>query len=185
MKAEQVRPLGKRVLIEAAIETETDGGIIVPPSGEARYPQIGWVVAVGSRTVEGLTEGDLVIIPNEGCDVGHVYSPACSLVLKDWPTVEICDLDIWPVLKEVVEKSRRTGEDKILRIKTIDSSWLKMQASDVLDYSIVDISDPTLKLEYVNAEIAWLEKDGRSRMFYFVSESDILATLEFNDGSRI
>jgi co-chaperonin GroES (HSP10) len=183
MKLEEIRPIRDLVLIEAAVEAVSEGGIIIPLQALSRYPQSGWVVATGPECVEGLQLEDHVIMVDEGCDVDHSYYQACMLTLKDWNEVEYCDIETWAVIRETVEKFRRTGDDKKITLQTIDGSRLSMLASDVLDYSTVDLSNPTLKLEYVNASVLHLKKDGTLRLFYFVPERDILAILEIEDGS--
>lgn len=172
------RILADKVLIEAATETTSPGGIIIPLQALSRYPQIGWVVATGPKCREGLKKDDLVLLIDEGCDQGHAYYQTLALILKGWDSIEYCDIDIWPIIKETVETYRRTGNDKVINIKTIESGWLTLLASDVLEYTIADLSDPALRLEYVSAIVLRLEVEDRLRMFYIIPESQIPAILE-------
>jgi hypothetical protein len=145
----------------------------------ARFPQIGKVVATSSRCVEGLVPGDIVILTDEGTDTGDSYWKAMFLHLKDWNQTEYCDLDeCWQPIQEAVYRFRRQGENCKVRVKTTDGDWLSMDASDILDYGVDELNHPGFRLEYVNCFIFWFEHEGLSRLFYIVSEKDILATLE-------
>ncbi len=172
------RLLGRNVLLEAIVEEKTESGLFIPLAGMARFPQIGRVVATSSLCEEGLRVGDVALLADEGLDTGDSYWKAMLLDLKDWK-IEHCDLDeCWQPISEAVCRYRKQGENCKVRVKTINGEWLSMDASDILDYGVEDLSHPGFRLEYVNCYIFWFEHEGLSRLFYIVSEKDILATLE-------
>lgn len=59
-----LRPIGKRIIIEAVTESVTAGGIILAESAKEK-PQTGIITAVGDE-VSRVTVGDLVLFPRFG-----------------------------------------------------------------------------------------------------------------------
>jgi hypothetical protein len=183
MRLESIkRVLSTWVLLEAIEEETSAGGIIIPIEARERFPQLGFVIGVGTKCVERIYPGAFAIIPNEGTEIGNSFYPTCVLDLKDWPTRETFDAETWPIFREGIESYRRSGNDKKFSGKTLEGDVLHFLASDVLDYGIEDLTNKGLKLDHVPGVRFFIEKDGFSRLFYFIREDEILATLEWEDG---
>jgi hypothetical protein len=179
MQVDKIKPIANWVFLEVIEEDITPGGIIIPIEYRDRFPQSGVIIAQSKGCKEDLRRGDTAILVNEGLRTDNAYWAVCSLTLKDWPQIEHCDIEVWPVIKEQVEiyRSNPSTHDRSIHVKTIDSTSLSFLASDVLDYEVADLTDSGLRLEYVNAVIIHLTEGGLSRRYYFVRESDILATV--------
>jgi hypothetical protein len=181
MNIEKLRPLGDWVLLEAAIESVTESGLIIPIAALARFPVLAEVIRTGTRCTGPINEGDFALIEDEGFDTGTNYTKYCSLNLKDWPHREFCDMEFFDQIRETVEKHRAnpSTENYQLHVNTVDGTWVSFLASDVLEYQIEDVSEPGTKVEYVQAIRFFTRKDGLEKLFYLVREPMILATVEF------
>lgn len=173
----RIRPLGTNVLLQA-VRARTAGGLILPVGYEDRYPQSGVVKAKGRNAT--LEIGDLCVLPDEGTDSGNSYYQVFSITLLGEREPISCALEVEPTVREYVRKFRANAatHDYNIVVKTIESETVKFNASDVLDYGIVDLSNAGLRLEYVPVKMLYLFVNNAIELFYIAREEEILATIK-------
>lgn len=174
-------PLRGKVVLEALEEPESISGIIIPLDFRERYPQIARVRLVGKGS--SLNPGAIVVLPNEGADVAfgsYFYFKVAFAILHDSgaETKIQCDEEVWPILREAVEEDRRSGNRRLIRVKTLDGETIGFTSDEVLDYGLEDFSHPGYKLDYIPVHMFWAFEGSMKKLFYITEESQILLTIE-------
>lgn len=165
------------VLAEAIPEPDTISGLYFPRPFEERFPQLARVVRVG-KGVREVGEGDWIVVPNEGFSHERTFYLVLRLNLDGFGTLDV-DFETEPVIRDVFDKYRRTSEDSRITIKSIEGEEYQFLASDILEYSLVDIENPAKKVDLVNVSMLHFRRFGEpDTLFYLIEEENILCTIE-------
>lgn len=184
IRADRLRLLGRKVLIEADTRQDTKiGSLWVPTMRDQPYPTAGWIIAKGPEVTE-FEVGDFVLIEEEGQAVGTTYYDLFEIVLKHedgfvetiWAEVET-----EPVVRERVNAFRRGGEDLIINVmdKKAGES-ISFNCSNVVDFQIGDMSNPSVNLTYIPMfMVILMNEDEMPSLYYFTEPEKILATVSY------
>jgi len=175
MKSSDLRPLRNKVIIEPVrTDPSSHGMIIVPEPERFEYAFAGWVVAFG-ECGEPLEVNDFVIL-NPGIRnkvKHHDYGQVCRVNT----TSGVFDLmpESEPYIRQMVSDYRRTKRDYDIRAELHDGRRLSMNASDVLEYSLINVLGRGSRLE-TPPPVRIVDLDDGT--FYFASIRNILAIVE-------
>jgi hypothetical protein len=178
----KLRPLKGHHLIRPE-EARSKGGIVLPPSMQSRYPPVGEIVVVGP-TAEDIRPGDYAILDMEGVSEGRTYYAALLLILKDHEDL-LVPLEVEPVIRETMETYRANPatEDRTIVVETLEKGQYSMLASDILDFSIVDLSNAMVELQYLEVRILLADGEHGPRQYYLTPEDSILFIYRSNDAA--
>lgn len=144
----KLKPVSGHVLVEPI---RADGGLYTP---EARFPTSGIVYSTEPGDKGGYREGDFVVFEEHGITQPNLLQDTFFIRVRDEAGDHIirADLDIEPVIRDVVEKSQRRGDDRWITVRDIDREGepVKFLASEVIDYGIGSYSESGYRLDYVH-----------------------------------
>ena len=131
-------PIGPHVFVEPIHDNESSGGILLGAS--PRHPTSGFIYSVGGRCGEDLQEGDFVVFEEHGFSQGDVRHDTFFIRCRDENGVHIirADIDAEPVVRQYLEKYRRTKEDHRIVVKDIDrdNEEVSLMARDIEDIAL-------------------------------------------------
>jgi hypothetical protein len=175
---------GNKVLIEADTRASSKvGSIWMPVMKDQAYPTSGWVVSTGPDVSE-VKEGDFVLLEDEGANVDTTYYDLFEVILKhDDGFIETIwvEVEVEPVIREQVHTFRRGGKNSVIRVADKKKGGtISFNCSNVLDFQIGDMSNPSVALSYVPVfMLVMMNNEDMPALFYFTDPSRILAVVEY------
>lgn len=172
------KPLRGKVVLEAIEESEEDSLIITPIEYRERYPQVGKVRLVGEGST--LPLGVFAVLPNEGDTFdGPFWTVAFVLLSERGEDLKLLfSAEVFDIVRETVEADRRSGTPRWITLKTIDGETIRFTSDEVLTYGLEDLSEPGVRLDYLPVSMLRAWEDGIEKLFYILSEDQILFTFE-------
>lgn len=177
LDSSRIRPLGPIVLVRANDLSTHRGGLILP--NQDRYPNTGWVQALGPAADSILKVGDFILIETEGETIEGVPIDFFQLLVESVEGLVTIALPVEeePRLRELV-LAARANSDNDRRIEVLDiftdEGWT-MMLSDIKDFQLGALPQPNWGLEYVNSHMLWLE-DG---LFYLIEDKHIEVIIHY------
>lgn len=144
-------PVRNHVLVRPVEQSRTSGRLYTP---ETRFPTSGFVYSKNRRNTECYKRGDFVVFEEHGITQPNLLQDTFIIRVRDSQGLHIirADTDIEPVIRDVVEKAQRRGDDRWITIRDIDRERepVKFLASEVVDYGIGSYSESGYRLDYVH-----------------------------------
>ncbi len=184
-RADTLQVTGDHILIETNQNDTMIGGLHVPLEAAEVYPTSGWIIDLGPKVREELSVGDFVLIEEEGIDLKHSYYDVFEIVLRlsDGSLDTIwAEIEVEPVLREEVSAFRRGGgPDSTLAVKdTKASESISFNCSDVVDWQIGQIANPSYDLTYVPVHMYYfLNEDNEPALFYITKDRKLILKLDY------
>jgi hypothetical protein len=175
--ADKIEPLHRMVLLRSNTSALQQGSIVLPSL--SRYPDQGWIKAVGPQVDPSLAVGQYVLLesenePYEGVPIDYfqvlVEAAHEGLVPLALPVEEE------PRLRELVSLVRADSDaDRRIQLADVftDETWTLM-ISDIKDFQLGKMPVPGWGLEYVHTFMFWtVEGD----LMYLVEDQHIQAII--------
>jgi hypothetical protein len=183
-RADTLQMMGEYVLIECNANDSMIGNLHVPLEAAEVYPTSGWIVGFGPKVKERISVGDFVLIEEEGIVLPTSYYDVFEIILR-LPDESLegiwVEVEVEPVVKEEVSKFRRGGPDSMMAVKdTKTNESVSFNCSDVVDWQIGDMANPSYDLTYVPVHMyIFLNEDDEPALFYITQPRKIISKVEY------
>ena len=175
---DSIKPRGRMVLIRANTEEgRSAAGLHLLDS--ARYPNLGWIVAVGDKADPSLSPNQYVLLESEGDQMPGVPVDFFQITVESSEGLVDIALPIEeePPLREAVKRARGNREkDRRIQLADIltDETWTLM-LSDIKDFSLGSLPQSDTRLEYTHAYMFHLPEG----LYYLVEDRTVEAIIEY------
>ena len=170
-----MRAIGAYVIFEGHTPELSPGGLYL--GSENRYPNQGWVVAVGDGCSEDIRPGDFIVIPDHGASYApELYDTVVLRLRGDGGDLEVrVKFEYEPMLREAWARfqANPSTHDERFAVEDVEGQAWTLRISDVIDVMSGAVTEGSgLDLSYRHVT----EIPDRPN-HYRVSEAEILCTI--------